>query len=83
MLVPLSKAGGVILRQVTKRPELRKPAGYNRAFLDDYRPNETGYFTAAERAKLHNFGRTGGGEQPAGTYAKQILKRLLIDLSWS
>jgi len=83
LLVPLSKASGAILREVTKRPELRKPAGYNRAFLDDYRPNETGYLTTAEKAKLLNLGRTDGGEQPAGTYAKQILQRLLIDLSWN
>lgn len=28
-------------------------------------------------------GRTPAGERPAGTYARDILNRLLIDLSWS
>jgi Fic family protein len=28
-------------------------------------------------------GRTGNDEQPAGTYARRVLERLLIDLSWN
>jgi fido (protein-threonine AMPylation protein) len=32
---------------------------------------------------LHELGRSPVGERPAGTYARQVLDRLLIDLSWS
>ncbi len=36
-----------------------------------------------DRAGLVEIGTPGTGEQPAGTYAKRILNRLLIDLSWN
>ena len=36
-----------------------------------------------ECAHLRKIGTWAFGEQPAGTYAKQILNRLLIDLSWN
>ena len=32
---------------------------------------------------MHSVGRAPGGERPAGTYARQILGRLLVDLSWA
>ncbi len=83
MFVPLSKAGGEISRLVIRRPELRKPVGYNRSFLDGYRPNRTSYLTAAEKKHLAALGRTAGEAQAAGTYAQQILNRLMIDLSWN
>jgi hypothetical protein len=83
LFVPLSKAGGEISRLVVRRPELRKPVGYNRAFLDGYRPNHSSYLTAAEKQHLAALGRTVGDDQAAGTYAQQIFNRLLIDLSWN
>ena len=51
--------------------------------LDSYRPNETFYLSQAERDHLHQVGRPVTAGQPAGTYARQILHRLLIDLSWN
>ena len=81
--LPLSAAGKEIEKYVRKPLEARKPAGYNRAFLDSYRPNETFYLTAAEREHLRAVGTPKIAAQPAGTYAKQILSRLLIDLSWN
>ena len=57
--------------------------GYKRAFLDEYRPNDTAYLSGKERAHLREVGTPLSGKQPAGTYAKQILNRLLIDLSWN
>lgn len=81
--LPLSKPGAEIQAYVRKPPEARKPVGYNRDFLDEYRPNETFYLTPAERAHLREVGTPTIAAQPAGTYAKQILNRLLIDLSWN
>ncbi len=82
-LLPLSAAGEEIRDAVRKPLEVRKPIGYNRAFLDGYRPNEFFYLTPVEREHLHEIGTPKIVAQPAGTYAKQILNRLLIDLSWN
>ena len=79
----LSEAGARIRDHVRRPPEVREPVGYDREFLDAYRPNETFYLTRADRALLHQVGGPQIGEQPAGTYARQILNRLLIDLSWN
>ncbi len=83
LFVPLSKAGSEVLRVVSRPMNARKAVGYNREFLDSYRPSKSSYLTAAEKARLHELGKTSGGEQPAGTYVQQILNRLLIDLSWN
>ena len=61
----------------------REPVGYRRAFLDDYVPNVTAWLPAAVRARLHTMGRSPYLDQPAGTFARQLLDRLLIDLSWA
>ena len=83
LFVPVSKEGAAIQAYVRRPLEARKPVGYERKFLDAYRPNETAYLSAKERAHLRKIGTPQLGEQPAGTYAKQILSRLLIDLSWN
>ena len=59
---------------------LRKPVGYNRAFLDSYRPNETCYLTKDLRAELLSQGHAVSSNEPAGTYARQLAGRLLIRL---
>ena len=81
--LPLSKASTEIQQYVRKPPAARLPTGYNRSFLDRYRPNITFYLKEQELAHLASVGRLQIAEQPAGTYAKQILSRLLIDLSWN
>jgi hypothetical protein len=82
-VVRLSK-DGLELRDYVRQPTAaRKPAGYNREFLDSYRPNESTWLTEKERAHLHEVGRRNMSAQTAGTYARQILNRLLIELSWN
>lgn len=61
----------------------RKPVGYDRAFLDGYRPNESFYLTAEIRAYLASLGAVPDVRLPPGTYVLQVLHRLLIDLSWN
>lgn len=82
-LVPMSPEGKEILGFITKPVAKRKPVSYNRLFLEHYRPNIDSYLTTVDKEKLAEIGRTQGGNQPAGTYAQQILNRLLIDLSWN
>lgn len=82
-LIPLSKGGKEIQALVSKPLQQRTPVSYNRGFLEAYKPNVSFYLSAAEREKLEKTGKTAMPDQPAGTYAKEILSRLLIDLSWN
>lgn len=82
--IPLSPDGNMVQTWVRAPITQRRPVGYIREFLDAYRPNETFYLVDAERRQwLHRIGRTPLIERPAGTYARDILNRLLIDLSWA
>jgi Fic family protein len=82
--VPLSPEGKEIRAHLRQPLAARAPVGYNRDFLSAYRPGETFYLSEAARARLAEAGsRRGSGQEPAGTYARQILSRLLIDLSWN
>jgi len=81
--IPISPEGKVIKQAVREPIQYRKPVGYNRAFLDEYRPNDTFYLPAQTRQRLLEMGRSVDGQRPAGTYARQIFNRLLIDLSWN
>jgi Fic family protein len=81
--VPVSSGGKQILVHLGRPPEARQPVGYDRSFIEAYRPGESSYLGDEERALLERTGRQITGSQPAGTYARQLLDRLLIDLSWN
>lgn len=81
--VPISEESESIRDAVREPIQKRQPVGYNRSFLDDYRPNETFYLPSNTRAHLLELGTSTNGDLPAGTYARRILSRLLIDLSWN
>ena len=72
-----------ILSYINQPLEVRKPVGYQRDFLDSYQPNKTWYLSESLRRQLHKMGKTTDSEEPAGTYSRAILNRLLIDLSWA
>ena len=82
-IVALSLEGQRVQAYVRQPVEARRPVVYNRAFLDSYRPNVTLYLTPQDRTRLAAVGKPPIDPSPAGTYAKQILSRLLIDLSWN
>ncbi|MBI5449830.1 MAG: Fic family protein [Gammaproteobacteria bacterium] len=81
--VPLSPEGAGIRRAVRAPIQQRHPVGYNRAFLEAYRPNDSCYLTQQIRQHLRALGQSPDGGRPAGTHARQIYSRLLIDLSWN
>lgn len=81
--IPVSHEGEGIKQAVRAPIQERHPVGYNRAFLDSYRPNDTFYLPADVRRDLLELGRSPDVDRPAGTYARQIFNRLLIDLSWN
>jgi Fic family protein len=84
LFVPVSSAGQALQKLLRRPREDRDPVGYKREFLSRYRPNSTYYLSPRERKHLAGISKVErDGGQPAGTYARQILNRLLIDLSWA
>ena len=83
ILIPLSSEAKEVEAKVRQPLVLRQPVGYNRAFLDSYRPNETYYLDQSLREELHLQGQAVRSQEPAGTYARHLANRLLIDLSWN
>ena len=60
---------------------LRRPVAYNPSWLASYEPNQTAYFRPGEAERLAREGTRASIGDPAGTYARRIYNRLLIDLS--
>ena len=81
--VPISAQGADIRAYVSQTRHLRSPVGYRLEFLAQYHPNHTAYLSQDLRDQLHAMGRSPADQTPAGTFAKDILARLLIDLSWA
>ena len=80
---PVSPEAKAIREAVRAPIQNRHPVGYQRAFLENYRPNVSWYLSEETRQRLLEMGRPPDGERPAGTYARTIYSRLLIDLSWN
>jgi hypothetical protein len=83
LYVPVSPEGAAIREQVRRPLMHRRPVGFQRSFLEAYLPGTTFYLPEPLRRQLHEIGRTPAHERPAGTYARDILDRLLVDLSWA
>lgn len=81
--MPVSAAGAEIRAYVSQPRHLRSPVGYRQSFLEQYHPNHTAYLPLELREQLHAMGRSPAAQTPAGTFARDILNRLLIDLSWA
>lgn len=81
--IPLSPQGAEVKDLIRRPIPERKPVGYHRAFLEDYEPNRSAYLSDPVRSHLHELGRSPAMERTAGTYARDVLGRLMIDLSWA
>ena len=81
--VPYSEASTRLMATVSRHVSDKRIVGYNQSFLDGYVPNETRYLPERFRVQMHEMGRMGGEALPAGTYHRDILERLIIDLSWA
>jgi Fic family protein len=82
----VSPEGEEVRRYVRQPRQQRAPVSYKQSFLEQYTPNGTAYLPESLRTQLYNLGRpakTQIGEAPAGTFARDILNRLLIDLAWA
>lgn len=77
-------AAALEIRAIVRLPlSARLPVGYDASFLTSYQPNQTYYLPLETRQKLAKIGQVGITDLPAGTYLRQIMDRLLIDLSWN
>jgi fido (protein-threonine AMPylation protein) len=81
--ISLTAAAREILQYVSRPAATRQPIGYRRRLLDDYEPNRTEYLPRELKSNLHKVGKPIVADRAAGTFARDILSRLLIDLSWS
>lgn len=82
--VPTSPEGNEIKAYVQQPVQARRPVAYDIGFLEAYTPNHTFYLDDSLRAQLRALGHSRIEPQaPAGTFARDILNRLLIDLSWA
>lgn len=82
--VPTTPEGEEIKAYVRRPLQGRRPVAFDIRFLEAYTPNQTYYLRDSLRAQLLMLGRSGVEAQaPAGTFARDILNRLLIDLSWA
>jgi hypothetical protein len=77
----LSPEAEAVRRLVAAPIQQRIPVGYDRSFLDKYRPNESFYLPIDTRERLASLGAVPGEQLPPGTYLRQVFDRLLIDLS--
>jgi Fic family protein len=81
--ISLSRKSESLLKYVSQSIRARKPVGYNQDFLRSYLPNKSFYLTTIQRAELLKTGTAESIVRPAGTYARNVLSRLLIDLAWN
>lgn len=81
--LPLSPEAHEAIELIVRPLSARSPVSYRREFLDAYVPGETSYLPAPLRERLRELGQTPEADRPAGTYARQVLERFLLDLSWN
>ncbi|MCP4755150.1 MAG: Fic family protein [Proteobacteria bacterium] len=81
--IPLSIDGKIIQNLARLPLNKRNPVGYHRSFLEEYEPGATFYLSETQRSGCREMGSTPAVDRPAGTYARDIFGRLLIDLSWA
>jgi hypothetical protein len=79
----LSEDSVEIIGLITRPLASRTPVPYHIDFIESYVPNQTPYLADELRRKLTGMGRVGEKELPAGTYLRQVMDRLIIDLSWN
>ncbi len=80
---PFSRESIRLIEQVRRPVYERSPVAYSDEWFDSYKPNITFYIPSTLRGELLRAGKRSVIEDPAGTYARQIFNRLLIDLSYN
>lgn len=79
----LSSQAEEALALMARPVHARVPSTYRRAWLDSYVPGQTRYLPLDQASRLSALGQTPAIHQPAGTWARHVLERFLLDLSWN
>lgn len=82
-IIPLSPDSLEVLAQINQPLSSRKKVQYQPDFLNGYQPNHSSYLSPSICRQLEKLGNVGKDGLPAGTYGREILNRLRIDLSWA
>ena len=77
-----SEGSSQLLASLQQPLGTRMPSSYQRHFVDTYIPNKSFLLPESLAHGLFQAGRM-QGQQPAGTYARNVIAPLLIDLSFS
>ncbi len=81
--ISVSPTGAEVRALIGRPMHQRTPVAYDRSLLERYEPNQSAYLDPELREHLQKIGQVHVKARPAGTYARSILDRLLIDLSWA
>ncbi len=81
--ITLSRAAAEALTRIRRPITARNPVGYDEEFIRGYEPGKNWYLPATLRERLHVIGTTPDPNRPAGTFARDMFERLLIDLAWA
>lgn len=81
--VPVTPQGAEVRTLIRRPMTQREPVGYRLEFLEAYQPGKTWYLDHRLRERLRTLGTTSDPTRPAGTFARDVFDRLLIDLSWA
>jgi hypothetical protein len=81
--VSFSAEAESVLGHIRRRIIDRTPVGYDSGFLAAYEPNRSSYLLPSIRDELQQMGQTLSTADAAGTHARKVFDRLLIDLSWN
>jgi Fic family protein len=77
-----SPEGARIEREVRQSRQKRKVVEFRPDFLQNY-PQNGHFLSEPLRDQLHRLGTPPESEKPTGSFAQDILQRLVVDLSWA
>jgi len=80
---PISQPAREVFKYVTSPLSKRINIGYQRAFLDEYRPNVSSYLNAEDKITLLALGQIENQVYSGGDFTQKFQDRLLIDLSFN
>ncbi|CAH0525098.1 Fic family protein [Vibrio hippocampi] len=78
-----SQQSSIRLESLNVPSFMRPKVSYNSSLIEQYVPNQTRYLSRDTAERLMNLGTRFNKNLAAGTYAKDIAQRLLIDLSFN
>ena len=81
--IELSKESIALLAYINLPITARDPAAFDPSVIEAFDPSKPNLLSDSEKEHLENIGSGHEAEAPAGTYARRIMDRLLIDLSWN